>query len=228
VDNPQRMHVDRTSVTDLLFTRGNTRPLVYLEDAILVARHKPLPAVRGTTILADSTLTGGDPLDGEVNWREEIIAQRTDLHGTAWLFDGRKLHCFCRRHWMVIDPRTLETETFATDFEAMGIAKLSSIPFYNPFFSAHYGILVPTEVVREQQTHLELFQIRIPPVPAEDAQGSAEAGRRSRLGRFLSENRRTVSQMRVAERQIDEILASQNVPNGLGVPALLDGHDGRP
>jgi hypothetical protein len=176
VDNPQRMHVDRTSVTDLLFTRGNTRPLVYLEDAILVARHEPLPAVRGTTILARLSLTGGDPLAGEVNWREEIITERIDLHGTAWLFDGRKLHCFCRRHWMVIDPQTLEMETFATDFEALGIAKLSRIPFYNPFFSAHYGILVPTEVVREQQTHLELFQIRIPPVPAEDAQGDYKGG----------------------------------------------------
>jgi hypothetical protein len=222
------MHVDRTSVTNLLQTRGNTRPLVYLEDAILVARHELLLSVRGTTSLARLALTGGDPLDGELNWRKEIIGQRTDLHGTSWLFDGRKLHCFCRRHWMVIDPQTLETETFATDFEALGIAKLSPVPFYNPFFSAHYGILVPTEIVREQQTHLELFQIRIPPVPAEDAQGSAEAGRRSRLERFLSENRRTVSQMRFAERQVDEILASQDIPNGLGVPALLDGRDGRP
>jgi hypothetical protein len=162
VDNPKRMRVDRTSVTNLLQTRGNTRPLVYLEDAILVARHEPLPAVRGTTILARLALTGGDPLAGEVNWRKEIIAQRTDFHGTAWLFDGRKLHCFCRRHWMVIDPQTLETETFATDFEALGIAKLSPIPFYNPFFSAHYGILVPTEVERDRQRTLELFQIRFP------------------------------------------------------------------
>lgn len=163
VDNPKRMHVDRTSVTDLLPTRGNTRPLLYLEDAILVARHEPLPAVRGTTTLARLALTGGDPLDGEVNWRKEIIAQRTDFHGTSWLFDGRKLHCFCRRHWMVIDPQTLETETFATDFEALGIVKLSPrIPFHNPFFSAHYGILVPTEVERDRQRTLELFQIRFP------------------------------------------------------------------
>jgi hypothetical protein len=71
-----------------------------------------------------------------VNWRKEIIAQRGDFHGTAWLFDGRKLHCFCRRHWVVIDPRTLKTETFATDFEAMEIAKLSRIPFYNPFLGS--------------------------------------------------------------------------------------------
>ena len=162
VDDPQRMHVDRTSVTNLLQTRGNTRPLVYLEDAILVARHELLLSVRGTTILERLALTGGDPLDGEVNWRKEIIAQRTDFHGTSWLFDGRKLHCFCRRHWMVIDPQTLEAETFATDFEAMGIVKLSPVPFYNPFFSAHYGILVPTEVERDRQRTLELFQIRFP------------------------------------------------------------------
>jgi hypothetical protein len=63
---------------------------------------------------------------------------------------------------MVIDPQTLETETFATDFEAMGIVKLSPIPFYTPFFSAHYGILVPTEVERDRQRTLELFQIRFP------------------------------------------------------------------
>ncbi len=146
----------------MLHTRGNTRPLIYLEDAILVARHEPLPAVRGTTILARLSLTAGDPLDGEANWREEIIAQRTDFHGISWLFDGRKLHCFCRRDWMVIDPQTLETETFATDFEAKGIAKLSRIPFHTPFFSAHYGILVPTEVERDQQRTLELFQICLP------------------------------------------------------------------
>ena len=58
----------------------------------------------------DCEVTGDlELLAGEVNWRKQIIAQRTDLHGTSWLFDGRKLHCFCRRHWMVIDPQTLET-----------------------------------------------------------------------------------------------------------------------
>ena len=112
----------------------------------------------------DCEVTGDlELLAGEVNWRKQIIAQRTDLHGTSWLFDGRKLHCFCRRHWMVIDPQTLETETFATDFEALGIVKLSPrIPFHNPFFSAHYGILVPTQVNRDRQRTLELFQIRFP------------------------------------------------------------------
>jgi hypothetical protein len=157
VEKPSNLRVD--PITVLQSPRsGGKAPIVFLDDAIFFARQELWGRGRSTLLKVTPTKTAPPP--AETTWREERIGERDRSDGAAWLFDGDRLHYILKQEWLVIDPETLDVQSFAMPFEDLGLKLSPFRPFYHPYHSAHYGIVLTAVVIRDQRARVELFRIR--------------------------------------------------------------------